>query len=98
MQADLTNTQVVIGAFALILTMIFALAAFLDKRWIPRARLRDFGSDQKPHSLRRSSSRDDKEESSTLYTRYADLSAKDFGAAEQQITFRGEKQRNVTGD
>jgi hypothetical protein len=98
MYVHLTNTQVIIGGFALVLIVIFALAAFLDKRWRTAASLRDFGSDHKPNSLRQSSSRDDKDGSSKLYTRYADLSARGIGSAEQCITFRGEKQQNLAGD
>jgi hypothetical protein len=46
----LTNTEVIIGGFALFLIIIFALAAFLDKRWRTAAPLCDFGSDHKPNS------------------------------------------------
>ena len=93
-----TNTQVIIGGFALFLIIIFALAAFLDKLWRTEAPLREFGADHKPNSLRQSSSRDDKDGSSKLYTRYADLSARSLGTAEQVITLRGEKQQNLAGD
>ena len=98
MYVHFTNTQVIIGGFALVLIIIFALAASLDKRWRTAAPLRDFGADQKTNSLRQSSGSDDKDGSSKLYTRYADLSARGLGTAEQCITFRGEKQQNLAGD
>jgi len=41
---------------------------------------------------------DDKDLSSNLYTRYADLSAGGLGTAEQRITLRGERQQNLAGD
>jgi hypothetical protein len=60
MYVHLTNAQVIIGGFALVLIVIFALAAFLDKRWGTAAPLHNFGSDHKPNSHRQSSSRDDR--------------------------------------
>jgi len=98
MYVHLTNTQVIFGGFALFLIIIFALAVFLDKRWRTAAPLRDFVADHKPNSLRQSSSRNDKDGSSTLYTRYADLSARGLDTAEQRIPFHGEKQQNLAGD
>lgn len=98
MYVHLTNTQVIIGSFALILIITFALAAFLDKRWRTALPHRHFDSNQKLDSIRQSSSRDDKVGPSNLYTRYADLSARGLGTAEQRITFRGEKQQNLAGD
>jgi hypothetical protein len=44
MYVHLTNTQVIIGGFALFLIIIFALAAFLDKLWRTEAPLREFGT------------------------------------------------------
>ena len=76
MYVHLTNTQVIIGSFALILIITFALAAFLDKRWRTALPHRHFDSNQKLDSIRQSSSRDDKVGPSNLYTRYADLSAR----------------------
>jgi len=98
MYVHLTNTQVIIGGFALILIIIFAVGAFLDKRWRTAAPHRDFGANQKPNSLRQSSSCDDKDGSSNLYMRYADLSARSLGTAEQRITFRGKTLQNQEGD
>jgi hypothetical protein len=98
MYVHFTNTQVIIGGFALFLLIIFALAAFLDNRWRTATPLRDFGSGQRPNSLPRTSSRDEKNGSSKLYTRYADLSARGLGTAEQCITLRSRTQQNLAGD
>ena len=98
MYVHLTNAQVILGGFALVLIVIFALAAFLDLRWGTAAPRCDFGSSHRPNSLRQSSSRDDKDWSSNLYTRYADLSAGGLGTAEQRFTLRGERQQNLAGD
>jgi hypothetical protein len=46
--SDLTNYENIIIALALVLVIIFALAAFLDNRWRKAERLRNFGSDLKP--------------------------------------------------
>jgi hypothetical protein len=94
MYFDLTNYENIIAAFALVLIIIFALAAFLDNRWRKAEPFRDFGSDHKPNSPQEST---DKDRASRLCAYYADLSARDLGAAEQQITFRGETQ-NPEGD
>ncbi len=94
----LTNTEVIIGGFALVLIIIFVLAAFLDKRWGTAAAHRDFGADEKPNSLKQISKGIDKDGSSKLYTRYADLSARALGTAEQCIAFRVEKHQNLAGD
>jgi len=98
MYFHLTNTQVIIVSFALVLIIIFALAAFFDKRRRAVATRRDFATNHKLNTLRQSSCRDDKDGSSTIYTRYADLSACRLGTAEQRITFRGEKQQALAGD
>jgi len=97
MYVHFTNTQLIIG-FGLFLIIIFALAAFLDKRWRTTALLREFGSDHKPNFLRQKSNCDDEDRSSELYTRHADLSARGLGTAEPRITFRGEKQQNLARD
>ena len=93
-----TNTQLINGGFALFLIIIFALSAFLDKRWGTAAPLSALGSNHKPNSLRQSSSCDDEDGSSEIYTCYADLYASGLGTAEERITFRGEKQQNLAGD
>jgi hypothetical protein len=98
MYVHFTNIQVIIGGFALFLIIIFALAAFLDRRWRISAPPRAFGSDHKTNFLQQSSSRDEKDGSSNLYTRYADLSARSLGTDEQPITLRGEKQQSLAGD
>jgi len=98
MYFHLTDTQVILGGFAFALIAIFAFAAFLDKRWRTAAPFHEFGSDQKPDSLRRSSSRDDKDGSSQLYTRYADLSACGLGTTEERITLHDKKRQNVAGE
>lgn len=97
MFVHLTNIQVIIVGFALILIIVFALAAFLDIRWRKAAPLRDFGSNHKPNSFLQSFGRDDRDEASALHTRYADLTARGLGTAEQCITFRGEIQKNRVG-
>ncbi|WP_348263285.1 hypothetical protein P8935_01735 [Telmatobacter sp. DSM 110680] len=97
MYVHFTNTQLIIGGFALFLIIIFALSAFLDKRWRTVVSLRALGADHKPYSLRQSSSCDDKDGSSNLYERYADLSARSLGTAEQRITFRGKSHQNAVG-
>jgi hypothetical protein len=98
MYFHLTDTQVILGGFALALIIIFALAAFLDKRWRTAAPLHDFAFDRKPNSLRQSSRRDDKDRASNLHTRYADLSARGLGTDEQRITLRGKRQQKLAGD
>jgi hypothetical protein len=98
MYVHFTNTELIIGGFALFLIIIFALSSFLDKRWRIAAPPCDFGSDYKPNSLRQSSSCDDEDGSSGLYTRYADLYASGLGTAEQRVTFRDEKQQELAGD
>jgi len=47
----LTNTQFIAGGFALILIIIFALAAFLDYGWNKAASLREFSAEDKPNSF-----------------------------------------------
>jgi hypothetical protein len=94
----LTNTQVIIGGFALALIFIFALAAFLDLRWRTPAPHRAFGSDYKPNSPWQSFGSDDKDGLSKIYTLNADLSARGLGTAEQRITFHGKKQQHIAGD
>lgn len=97
MFVHLTNIQVIIVGFALILIIIFALAAFLVIRWRKAAPLRDFGPNLKPNSFLQSLGRDDRDRASDLHTRYADLTARGLGTAEQCITFRGETQKNRVG-
>lgn len=98
MYFHLTNTQVIIVSFALVLIIVFALAALLDKRRRTAAARRAFASDHNSDFLPQSSSRDDKDGSSKIFTRYADLSACRLGTAEQRITLRGEKQQALAGD
>ena len=98
MYRHLTNAQVIIGGFALILILIFALAAFLDKHWKTPTPSRKSGSDGKPCSFPQSFVRDGKDESSALYSRHADLCTCGLGTSEQQICFRGEKQQNLARD
>ena len=93
-----TDTQVILAGFALALIAIFSLAAFLDKRWRTAAPLHDFAFEGKPNSLRQSSSPDDKDGASNLYTPYADLSARGLGTDEQRITLRGKRQQKLAGD
>jgi amino acid transporter len=64
MYFDLTNYENIIAAFALVLIIIFALAAFLDNRWRKAEPFRDFGSDHKPNSPQEST---DKDRASRLY-------------------------------
>ncbi len=92
MNFDLTNHESLIAAFALVIIIILALAAFLDHRWRKTERLRGFGSDHKSNCPPGSA-----ESVIGLYARYADLSARDLGTAEQQITFRGETQQDLEG-
>ena len=98
MYVHLTNTQIIICGFALVLILIFVLAAILDGRWKTEAPHREFGPDSKPDFLPQSSKRNDKDGSSKLYTGYADLSARALGTAEQSIAFHGEVQQNPAGD
>ena len=62
MYVHFTNTQVILGGFALVLILIFAFAAFLDRRWRGGAPLHGFGMDHKPNSLRQSSNRDERQQ------------------------------------
>ena len=87
MYSDLTNYGKIVVAFALVLVVIFALAAFFDHRWRKAERLRNFGSDRKPFI---SPEIDDKDRTSDRYAHYADLNARRFGTAQQRITFRSE--------
>ena len=98
MYFHLTNTQVIFGGFALILIIIFALATFFENRCRKAAPLCDFGSDHNPNSPLQSSGRDNKDRSSNLHTRFADLSATGLGTAEQRISFRGKTLQNQEGD
>ena len=86
MYFDLTNHENLIAAFALVIIIILALAAFLDRRWRKTERLRGFGPPGSADSV------------IGLYARYADLSARSLGTAEQQITFRGETQQHLEED
>jgi hypothetical protein len=47
----LTNTQCIVGSFALILIIIFATAALLDYRWSKAASPRDLSTNHKPNSF-----------------------------------------------
>ncbi len=98
MYGHLTNAQVIIGGFALVLIFIFALAAFLDKYWRTTEPSRKFGSDGKPCSFAQRFVRHSNDESSALYSRYADLCTCGLGTSTQQICFRGEKQQNLARD
>lgn len=48
MYFDLTKYENISAAFALVLIIIFGLAAFLDKRWKKAKSLREFGSATNP--------------------------------------------------
>jgi hypothetical protein len=98
MYFDLSSYENVIAIFGLALIIIFALAAFLDSRWRKPEPHRDFGSDYKPNCAPEGDRSDDTSRTSGLYARYADLSARGLGTAEQQIIFRGETQQNLEGD
>jgi len=96
MYGHLTNAQVIIGGFALIL--ILALALFLDKHRRTTAPSRKFRSDGRPCSFPQSFVRHGNDESRALYSRYADLCTCGLGTSKQQICFRGEKQQNLARD
>ena len=93
MHFDLTNHENVIAAFALVLIIILGLVAFLDSRRRNAEPLGGFGSDHEPNCPPKSG-----DSVISLYARYADLSARGLGTAEQQITFRGETQQKFEGD
>ena len=95
---DLTNYENIIGALVLVLIIIFALAAFHDSRWRKTDPLSDFDFDHNPNCPLESFYSDDKDRASDRYARYAGLSARDLGTADQQITSRGETQQNLEGD
>lgn len=97
MFVHLTNIQVIIVGFALILTIVFTLAEFLDIRWRKAAPLRDFGPSHKPNSFLQSLGPDDRDRASDLHTRHADLTARGLGTAEQRIAFRSKRQKNRVG-
>ena len=87
MYFDLTNYENITVAFALVLVVIFALAAFFDYRWRKAGWLPTFGSDHQPSISPES---DEKDRTSDLYAYYADSNARRFGAAQQRITFRSD--------
>jgi len=57
MYFHLTNIEIILGGFALLLIIIFASAIFFDKYWKTRAP-RDFDSDHKGNSFRQNSRRE----------------------------------------
>lgn len=81
----------------LVLNIIFTLSAFPYNRWSKVASPRNLCSDCKPNSLLQSPGRDNKDRVSDLHTRYADLTARGLGTAEQCITFRRKTQKNPVG-
>jgi hypothetical protein len=87
MHFDLTNYQNTIAAFAVVLVIIFALAAFLDNRLRKAELLRGIGFNHNPNFPLES---DDNDGTSNLYLRHADLNSTDPGTAEEHITFRGD--------
>jgi len=95
MYFDLTNHENMIAALALVLIVIFCLAALLDNCWRMAKSFREFGSDLKSNSVLEGA---DKDRVSHLYTRYAALSAGGRGTALEQTTFRGETRQNLEGD
>jgi hypothetical protein len=97
MYFHLTNTQIIIGGFALVLTIIFALAAFLDKRW-RTAGIATSALSKKPIPSGKAPTRDDTDGSSDMYTRRADLVASGLGTVEQRVTLSSERQHNLAGD
>lgn len=90
----MTETQFLVGGFALILILTLALAAFLDNRW-PKTTRRDFIDEHEPNFPLKSS---DEDGASYLQTSYADLSACGLGTAEQLISFRGKTAQSPEGD
>jgi hypothetical protein len=89
MYFDLINLENIIAAFAIVLIMIFALAAFLDSRGRKAEPLRRFGSDHGPQYPS-----EGREGVIGLYAPYADLSACGLGTPGQQIRLRREAPQN----
>ena len=98
MHFNLMNNENMIAAFALVLIIIFALAAFLDNRWRKVEPHRGFGFNPNPNFLPQRDDSDDQDSTSNLYLHYADLSAIGLGTAERQITSRAETQQNLEED
>ena len=87
MDFDLTNYENITVAFALVLVVIFALAAFFDYRWRKAGWLPTFGSGHQPSISPESTTKTGR---ANLYAHYADSNARRFGTAQQRITFRSE--------
>ena len=95
MQVDVTSYESIIVALALILVTVFSLAASSDRHWRRAWLPRDSRFGHK-HSLRpERDDSDDKDMTSNLYLRYADLSARSLGTADKQIRVHGQKSQNV---
>ena len=92
MYFDLTNLENTIAASAIVLIVIFALAAFLDSRCRKAEPLRRFGFDHGPQYPSESP-----EGAIGLYAPYADLSACGLGTPGQQIRFRTQISQNLEG-
>lgn len=96
MQVDLMSYESLIAILALFLITIFCLAAFSDRRWSssepPNAFRFDHTHDVRP----KRDTGDDKDRTSSLYLRYADLSACSVGAetVEKQIRFHAHTHHN----
>jgi hypothetical protein len=97
MQVDVTSYESIIAVLALILITVFSLAAFSDRHW-RNAGSRDFRIDQNRNIRPGRDDSDDKDITSNLYLRYADLSARSLGTAEKQIRVHGQKRQNVEDD
>jgi hypothetical protein len=98
MQVDVTSYESIIAVLALILITVFSLAAFSDRHWRNAGSLRDFRIDQNRNIRPGRDDSDDKDMTSNLYLRYADLSALSLGTAEKQIRVHGQKRQNVEDD
>ena len=87
MYSDLTNYGKIVVAFALVLVVIFASAAFFDHRWRKAGWLPTFGSGHQPSISPESTTKTGR---ANLYAHYADSNARRFGTAQQRITFRSD--------
>jgi len=84
-----TEPHFILGGFALILVIIFALAAILERRWGKGSAFRsDIGSEDGNILLARSGSHDDHDGPDNLQARGADLSEWGIGSAQPRISFR----------
>ena len=97
MQVDLPSYENLFATFALVLIVSFALAALLDRHWRNAEPPRGVRLDHNRKIQPECDGSDDKDRTSNLYLRYADLSAS-LGAGEKQIRVHRQTHQNLEDD